>query len=247
MIVQIYEIQTPEEAEICIEKGVDHIGSVILSEDDWCQPILREAIRVSDGTGAKSSLIPLFQGDDNLYRAVDYYKPRFVHFCESLTDDQRKEIDLERFILRQATLKERFPEIGIIRSIPIPEEGSASQFPSLRIAGRLEPVSDLFLIDTWLGNGPVKGYIGITGRTCDRDTAGKLVGQSSIPVILGGGLSPENVFEALMVVQPSGADSCTQTNRMDKKGNPIRFRKDFKKVERFVDEVRRVERVRKIH
>ena len=32
MIIQIYEIQTPSEAERCIELGVDHIGSVILSE-----------------------------------------------------------------------------------------------------------------------------------------------------------------------------------------------------------------------
>jgi len=30
MIVQIYEIQTPSEAEAMIHLGVDHIGSVIL-------------------------------------------------------------------------------------------------------------------------------------------------------------------------------------------------------------------------
>ena len=30
-IVQVYEIQTPEEAQAMIEIGVDHVGSVITS------------------------------------------------------------------------------------------------------------------------------------------------------------------------------------------------------------------------
>ena len=34
MITQIYEIQTPQEAEKCIELGVDQIGSVLLSQGD---------------------------------------------------------------------------------------------------------------------------------------------------------------------------------------------------------------------
>ncbi len=38
MIVQVYEIQTPHEAEKCIDLGVDHLGSVVLSEEEWRQP-----------------------------------------------------------------------------------------------------------------------------------------------------------------------------------------------------------------
>jgi len=40
MIIQIYEIQTPHEAEKCIELGVDHIGSVVLILDEWRIPLL---------------------------------------------------------------------------------------------------------------------------------------------------------------------------------------------------------------
>jgi phosphoribosylanthranilate isomerase len=58
---------------------------------------------------------------------------------------------------------------------------------------------------------------------------------------LAGGLSPENVYDALIEVRPAGADSCTKTNKEDKKGNPIRFKKDFDKIKRFVEEVRRCE------
>ena len=62
-------------------------------------------------------------------------------------------------------LKKKFPEIGIMRSIPIPQKGILPHFPSLKIAHLLEPVSDIFLTDTWLGKEPVKGFIGITGKS----------------------------------------------------------------------------------
>ena len=241
MITQIYEIQTPREAEKCIELGVDQIGSVLLSQGDWRVEVLREVTRLCEGTKIKSSLIPLFQDSNTLYRAIDYYRPHFIHFCETLTDGEGQEIELDGFIEFQSNLKDKFPEIGIMRSIPVPEEDSSSGFPTIAIARALEPVSDIFLTDTWLEEEPGKGYIGITGTPCDQEMARELVLKSTRPVILAGGLSPENVYDAVLKVCPFGADSCTQTNVIDEAGNPIRFRKDFRKVEKFVKEVRSAE------
>ncbi len=242
MIVQIYEIQSPEEAEKCIELGVNHVGSVLLPDAQWRQPALKETLKVSDGTPVRSSLISLFQEVDILYRVLDYYRPDFIHFCESLTDRHGVTMDLDRYLDLQAEIRDRNLEVGIIRSIPIPIGGSNPDFPTLKIAKRLEAVSDLFLTDTWMQNEPVKGFIGITGRTCDWKRAKELVVQSKIPVILAGGLSPENVYEALLEVSPAGADSCTETNQRDEKGKSIRFKKDFGRVKRFVQEVRRAEK-----
>ena len=239
MIVQIYEIQTPEEAEECIELGVDHVGSVLLSPEQWKQPALKKTINLSKGTSARSSLIPLFQGLDPLSRVLDYYQPDFIHFCEILTTATGQEAEMEPFITLQRSLKERFPEVKIMRSIPIPPPGRSKDFPTLRLARAFEPISDVFLTDTWLGQEPVQGFIGITGQRCDPELAQRLVEQSRIPVILAGGLSPENVYEALRETRPAGADSCTQTNKRDEKGNPIRFRKDFDRVEKFIKEVLR--------
>jgi len=241
MIVQIYEIQTPDEAEKCIEAGVDHIGSVILDNRDWKQPATRDAIRVSEGTRARNSIIPLFDNMDAIFRCLDYYRPHFVHFCDTLTDEDGDEIVLEKYIAIHRETKKRFPETGIIRSIPIPVDGAGREFPTLSIAHQLEEVSDLFLTDTWLGKEPVKGFIGITGKQCDRNIARELVKKSRIPVILAGGLSPENVYESLVETGPAGADSCTLTNKKDEEGNTIRFKKDFSRVKRFVEETRRAE------
>ena len=239
MIVQIYEIQTPREAEECVEAGVDHIGSVILSDRDWRLPEIRETVRVCDGTGVKNSIIPLFSDVDRISSVIDYYRPGILHLCDSLTDVEGIKKNLEGFIEAQRKIKERFPEINITRSIPIPMKDPVPDFPTLAIARELEQVSDMFQTDTWIGKGPVEGFIGITGKTCDRKTAKELVIQSRIPVILAGGLSPETVYEALIDVCPAGADSCTLTNSLDREGKPIRFKKDFTKVKVFVREARR--------
>jgi phosphoribosylanthranilate isomerase len=172
---------------------------------------------------------------------LDYYRPDVIHFCESLTDNRGSERELDQYIETQSRIREKFPEVEIMRSIPVSAEDSAPGFPSLEIAGKLEPVSDFFLTDTWMKNEPVQGFIGITGRPCDWRIARDLVLQSKIPVILAGGLSPENVYDALVKVVPGGADSCTQTNKRDNEGNTVRFKKDFEKVKKFVQEVRRAE------
>jgi len=241
MIVQIYEIQTPQDAEKCIELGVNHLGSVLLSQEAWRVAELKEVMLLTEIISTKNSLIPLFQDMDVLCRTLDYYRPHYVHFCDSLVNHDGRKIDLEGRVRFQSELRDKFPEIGIIRSIPIPGKGVSLNLPPLTIANSFEPISDIFLADTWLGKEPVDGYIGITGKTPDWEIAGELVHQSKIPVILAGGLSPGNVFDALMKVAPAGADSCTQTNRVDGEGKAIRFKKDFHKVKRFVKEVRRAQ------
>jgi phosphoribosylanthranilate isomerase len=241
LIVQIYEIQTPQEAAACIDLGVDRIGSVILSEKDWKRPEIREVIRLSEGTQTTNSLIPLFCTRATLYRAMEYYRPHFVHFCESLTDGSGHVIDLQPFIELQRDFKGKFPDIGVVRSVPVPEQGRTSPFLLTEITTAIETFTDSFLVDTWLGKEPVEGFIGITGRPADRDLAKDLVLRSTIPVILAGGLSLDNVRDALVQVMPAGADSCSHTNVTDSRGFPVRFRKDFAKVKAFVQEVRRAE------
>lgn len=242
MIVQIYEIQDPWQAEGCIRADVDHIGSVLISQEQWRLPSVREAMKASKGTKVKNSLLPLFTDLETLARCLDYYRPHYVHLCDRLTDHRGIPVALDKISTFQRTLKDKFPQIGIMRTIPIPGPGTATGFPSMEIARALESSTDLFLIDTWRKEETVEGFIGITGSPADRGRSRDLVQESGIPVILAGGLSPENVFEVLVKVRPYGADSCTHTNQVGQDGRVIRFQKDFQRVEEFVNEVRRAEK-----
>ena len=255
MIVQLYEIQEPREAEHLIELGVDHIGSVILSPDNWKIPAIKDVVRLVRGSPAKSTLIPLMTKEDDILRTLDYYQPDFVHFCELIplaTEERsRREAVCAELLRIQQVVQKEFPPFKIIRTIPIPEPGLKDPAPVreviLEIAGLLDRHTDYFMTDTFRGlvnettAQPVAGYVGITGEVCDWDLAAALVGASRIPVILAGGISPENVCDAVGRVKPAGIDSCMQTNARDLRGKPIRFRKDMDRVRRLLEEVQRAE------
>jgi phosphoribosylanthranilate isomerase len=249
-LVQIYEVQTPDEAETLIEIGVDHIGSVLLSGDDWRQPSIKAVVDCTRGTTVKASLIPLFQNADQICRALDYYHPDIVHFCEALGANDDKNGAWELSFRVQQGIKERFPEIKMMRAIPIAPPGKNSAVPSLTLARRFEEISDYFLTDTLIVGAnsslddqqPVSGFVGITGLPCDWDVAAALVQQSAIPVILAGGINPENVADGIVRVRPAGIDSCTCTNAVDEYGRPIRFRKDMGKVRQLVNTVQMMDK-----
>ena len=254
VITQIYEVQSPEEARQVAACGVDHIGSVVLSAERWKQPELLKTRQAVKEAGALSSLIPLFTDKDEICAALDYYQPDIVHFCDDLhlsgrhLDSPAKINDvLAPLVAAQAEIRRRFCDIRIMRSIPIHQPRADSRLPVLEAARAFAPVSDYFLTDTLMSetdsqpadSQPVSGFVGITGEICSWQSAAALVDWSPVPVILAGGLSPENVFDAVRCVRPAGVDSCTRTNAVDSEGRPIRFKKDMDRVRRFVSETRR--------
>ena len=176
-IVQIYEIQTPDEARSMIGLGVDHIGSVITSCDDRHDPVIRETVAVVRKMGAVSSLIPLYSNPEAVFDTLDYYRPHIVHFCDRLDGHGGSSVDTA--LQLQAAVKRRFPEIHIMRSIPIRQKAGANSDDVLALAARLEPLSDYFLTDTMIVGGsgavdddqPVMGFVGITGLACDWSVA----------------------------------------------------------------------------
>lgn len=250
MIIQIYEIQSPAEAQTMIDLGVDHIGSVIVKEAEWKIPEVKDTLECVRSSSAKSSLIPLFNTPGSVFRILEYYRPDIIHFCEALTDQPDVKIYCRGLIELQREVKKRFPDIGIMRSVPIARAGAGHSIPTLEIAGWFEPFSDFFLTDTLpvnhsgagVGNQPVQGFVGLTGQTCDWDVAGRLAASSHIPVILAGGISPANVSEGILQVKPAGVDSCTLTNARDENGLIIRYKKDLQKVRQLVETVRKAEK-----
>ena len=175
IIVQIYEVQTPFEAEKLMALGVDHIGSVIVSQESWKVPSIRDTVHLVQGNDGRSSLIPLFDDLETICFMLDYYKPEIIHFCEAITLENGPGASCKKLVLLQKNIKKRFREIKIMRSIPIPQPKVSNQGETLELARMFEAVSDYFLTDTLIVKSsgsifnlqPVKGFVGITGKTCN--------------------------------------------------------------------------------
>jgi phosphoribosylanthranilate isomerase len=116
-------------------------------------------------------------------------------------------------------LKTRFPEIPIMRAVPVIDE------TSIEVAGSYRGVADFLLLDSYdLGT----RQFGALGRTHDWSLSRRIVDDVCIPVILAGGLGPDNVAAAIAAVRPSGVDSKTKTDRPGGGG------KDLAEVRAFV-------------
>jgi phosphoribosylanthranilate isomerase len=97
-------------------------------------------------------------------------------------------------------------------------------------AAAVAPDVDALLLDSGNPSSPVK-ELGGTGRTHDWRTSRRIREAAGIPLWLAGGLTPENVAEAIETVRPFGVDVCSgvRTNGL----------LDKEKLKRFVSEVRR--------
>lgn len=251
---QIYEVQTPEEAVGMMELGVDHVGSVVLDENSFLEnKKLFETVKKVKEFKRKSSVIPLFSNFDSIMKLIDFLEPDIIHLCESLIfkDDYTEKKTCEGFAELQYKIKSRNKSLRLMRSMPIiidtaPKEEKDISIEKLKFyISSFEEVSDLFLTDTLIPEGddkqPVPGFVGITGKTCDVEAASFLIEKTDVPVILAGGLGPDNVHDLIVRLKPYGVDSCTNTNFLDEDGKSVRFKKDPEKVEKFIKEIKRAE------
>ncbi len=84
-------------------------------------------------------------------------------------------------------------------------------------AGRLP---DAWLVDARVPGAPKGG----TGQTADWTLAARLQGEGFSPLILAGGLGPENAAEAVRAVRPWGVDSSSGTEAAPGEKSPEKIR-----------------------
>jgi phosphoribosylanthranilate isomerase len=108
----------------------------------------------------------------------------------------------------------------VARSIPVIGE------ESILIAKSYEGIADLLLLDSYT---PGDRQIGALGVTHDWALDRAIVQDVNIPVIIAGGLGPDNVCDAIKSIRPAGVDSKTKTDKSD--GSHT---KDLDKVQSFV-------------
>ncbi len=103
--------------------------------------------------------------------------------------------------------------------VPMIGKCDLGNFQSLEIP----PVADAIMLDTFNPVSP-----GGTGETGDWNVAREFVAAAKKPVLLAGGLTPENVAEAIRIVKPWGVDVSSGVEQRPGK-------KDLAKVARFIE------------
>jgi len=92
-------------------------------------------------------------------------------------------------------IRDALPYLKIVKAVHVTDESA------IRTAKRYEPYADALILDT-----RTRERIGGTGIPHDWNISATIVANSAIPVILAGGLTPENVTEAIRRVRPYGVD-----------------------------------------
>jgi len=94
-------------------------------------------------------------------------------------------------------VKKAMPDIKVWKVLNVSDESSIAK------AKEYEGATDAIALDTLNKETGVRGG---TGKTHDWNISRKIVESISIPVILAGGLTPENVADAIRTVRPYGVD-----------------------------------------
>lgn len=218
MIVQIYEVTCPSEAQALVRLGVDHIG-VLVGKGRFPRELDYGAaldIFTAVPPGAKKVALTLSPDFEEIVEVAKKTGPDILHI--GTLPENFRPADVKR-------IKRLLPDLKIMIAIPV-IDGSA-----VDTAGRYEGTADFLLLDTYR-----KGdtQIGATGRTHDWEISRQIVETVKVPVILAGGLGPDNVFHAVRKVRPWGIDSKTKTDKQDGSG------KDLERVAAFVRAAKRL-------
>lgn len=214
-VVQIAGIRDAAEAALLERCGVTLLGFPLRL------PVNREDIGEEDAARIIRALAPPCLGV--LITYLDDARD-ISDFCASL-GARAVQLHGDLDAGQVAALRSIEPELLIIKSLVV----GLHDEPSLASLIRdLSPLVDAFITDTY---DPATGASGATGRRHDGAVSRRLVASSPRPVILAGGLTPENVRAAVTEVRPWGVDAHTGVE--DDEG-----RKCPAKVARFVAEAR---------
>jgi phosphoribosylanthranilate isomerase len=203
VLVKICGITNPDDARVAVEAGADAIGLVFAESPRRVGPGAAPAI--------VSSVCPLVTPvgvfvDERVERIVEICRSAGIGVAQLSGDEPAADIP--------ALKKEG---IRVIKAVHVTPEGEVN-------------VSECSGADAVLLDTRAEGKMGGTGIAFD--ASGVEAGRFDIPVIMAGGLTPENVEERILAVAPCAVDVSSGVESAPGK-------KDRDKVFRFVANAKR--------
>jgi len=209
MVIQIYSMTSLADAIATAQAGADLVGVVVaepgLVPEAVDARLAREILDVIRPR-ARGVALSLSDDRDEICAVVDQVRPDIVHIAA-------REIDPEDC----GWIRTRVAPVRLLRAIAVRAGETLTE-----VAAHQDCV-DYIMLDSG-----AKGlaFSGVGGETHDWSVCRSVVEQSRAPVILAGGLSSENVEQAIAAVNPWGVDSFTHTDIAGQRGkkDPARVR-----------------------
>ena len=191
--IQIAGIIDKAEAEMLIKNGIKFLGfpfALPVHKEDLSRKEASAIIR-NFPTGVYGVLITYLEKANEITALSKELGTTLIQIHGNISEKELKK------------LRELQPETPLIKSLVV----SKNNFEELKENVRkFSPFVDAFITDTY---DPATGASGATGKTHDWEISRSLRELSPLPLILAGGLNPENVKEAIEFVRPAGVDSHT--------------------------------------
>jgi phosphoribosylanthranilate isomerase len=223
--VKICGITNLEDARLAPQLKADALG-FIFSTDSPRRIGLSEAKKINDGLRDEEnrvSKVGVFV-NERVELILEYCEKLELNFIQLSGDE---DIDFLR------TLRKEAKGLKIIKALRIRNKNKTSGSDGqdgLKIAGvpgEIKKYADFILLDSYKEN-----VYGGTGQTFNWEIVKYFSG--ILPVILSGGLEPENVGKAVSIAKPFGVDASSLLEVYPGK-------KDADKVRRFVNIVKKVQ------
>jgi phosphoribosylanthranilate isomerase len=214
--IQAAGVRSVAEARMLAACGVTHVGlplRLAYHKPDVDDEGAREIVRALSGL-AQAVLITYLDQAEDILALCRFLGVDGVQLHAPVTPGQMRR-------LRQAA-----PDLLLIKSLIV---GAAAETEVLAEAQAHAPHVDAFLTDTF---DPATGATGATGKAHDWAVSARLARALPRPLILAGGLGPENVARAIAAVRPAGVDA--HTGLENAAGD-----KDEALVRRFVEQAHR--------
>ncbi len=199
MKVKICGIKTEHDLKVAIKAGADAVGFITDVPVDSPRKItLAEASQLISKVPVfvSSVLVIMPENAQQTVRMIQAARPAAVQIHNALPLS-------ELVIIRETGVK-------LIKTIPVSRDSDADTL--ILQVKELSGIADAVLLDTALDGKP-----GGTGMPHNWEITSKVVINAGIPVILAGGLKPENVREAVMCVRPYAVDTASGVETGGKK------------------------------
>lgn len=188
MRVKVCGIRNWEDASTAVEAGADAVGFLVgithLAEDKIDSDSAKAVIQRLPPF-VSSVLVTHLTNSDEILELANFLNVTTIQIHDYIPPEQ------------VLYVKRQLPKCKIIKAVHVSGEAE-----TLELTQSFQKSCDALLLDS-----RTKDRLGGTGLTHDWNISRKVVERSALPVILAGGLTHENVYQAVEKIRPFGVDA----------------------------------------